>query len=600
MKLPNRNEVPTELTWDLSHLYATIEDLEKDRSDARGLCSRIVEGYRGKLDTPKRINACLDEWQALMEKLDHIVNYCNLAVSVDYYDTEAQALQAEIMREAAKTESEMSFIESELSEAEDDLLAQAIAEATSNRHYLEEILRGKPHRLSADTEAVLARLSGTLDAPYELYHIVKLTDMKFDPFIADGTEYPLGYSLFEDDYEYDERTAVRRGAFRAFSDKLKDYQNITAAIYNTQVQKEKTLADLRGFDNVFDSLLFRQKVSREIYERQIDRIMEYLAPHMRRYAKLIQKIHGLDRMTYADLKLPVDPEFAPRISIAQAEDYLADGLSPLGEDYVDMVHEAFRDRWVDFAGNLGKETGGFCATPYRKHSFILLTWNDRMSDVLTLAHELGHAWHFRSSGRAQSYFDTYDQDFVTEAPSTANEIIMAHYLQKTSTDKRFLRWVLSCMISNTYYHNFVTHLLEAAYQREVYRIVDAGGSVQAETLNRIMRETLEKFWGDSVELTDGAELTWMRQPHYYMYLYSYIYSAGLTIGTQVSRRIEKEGEPAVAAWKKAMCAGGTLTPAEFAAAAGVDITSEQPLMDTIAYIGEIIDEIIRLTEEMEQ
>ncbi|MCD8230355.1 MAG: oligoendopeptidase F [Clostridiales bacterium] len=598
MNLPNRKDVPAVLTWDLTHLYATEEDMLADHEASMRMCEQLVENFKGKLTSPEQINACLDAWQALAEKMDLVGNYCGLAASVDYYDSALQERQSSIQREQAQMAGEFDFIESELSEADESLLRAAMKMTTSNRHYLAEILRKKTHRLDPKTEEVLTRLSSTLEAPYELYHVVKLTDMKFDPFVVNGEEYPLGYSLFEDDYEYDERTEVRRGAFRAFSDKLKQYENITAAIYNTQVQKEKTLADLRGFDSVFDSMLFGQKVSREIYDRQIDRIMEHLAPHMRRYAKLLQRVHHLDQMTYADLKLPVDSGYNPKITIAEAEDYLAKGLSPLGEDYVEMVHEAFRDRWVDFAKNQGKETGGFCASPYQKNSYILLTWNERMSDVLTLAHELGHAGHFRLASANQSWFDTFDQDFIVEAPSTTNEIIMAHYLLKTNPDKRFRRWVLSCMISNTYYHNFVTHLLEAAYQREVYKIVDAGGSVQAETLNRIMRETLERFWGGEVEITEGAELTWMRQPHYYMQLYSYVYSAGLTIGTQMCRRIETEGDAAINDWKKALAAGGTLSPEEFAAAAGVNLASEKPLMDTIAYIGEIIDEIIELTEEL--
>ena len=179
-----------------------------------------------------------------------------------------------------------------------------------------------------------------------------------------------------------------------------------------------------------------------------------------------------------------------------------------------------------------------------------------------------------------------------------NELLMAHYMLKTDSDPRFRRWVLSCMIGNTYYHNFVTHLLEAAYQREVYRIVDGGGSVNAETLSRLMRETLRKFWGEDVEITEDAALTWMRQPHYYMGLYSYTYSAGLTVATQVCRRIEQEGRPAVEDWKRVLAAGSTKDPAGLAAMAGVDITTDEPLRDTIAYIGGIIDEIEKLTEQL--
>ena len=166
----------------------------------------------------------------------------------------------------------------------------------------------------------------------------------------------------------------------------------------------------------------------------------------------------------------------------------------------------------------------------------------------------------------------------------------------TFDNPRFRRWVLSNTVGNTYYHNCVTHLLEAAYQREVYKIIDAGGSVQAETLSGIYQDVLTKFWGDDVELTEGAELTWMRQPHYYMGLYSYTYSAGLTIATKMAQRMLSEGESAVSDWKKALHAGSTVTPLEFAQIAGVDISTDKPLLDTIEYIGSLIDEICKLTK----
>lgn len=301
-------------------------------------------------------------------------------------------------------------------------------------------------------------------------------------------------------------------------------------------------------------------------------------------------------MTFADLKIAVDPEYDPKVTIEESQAYVEKGLSILGEDYVAMIQEAYRDRWIDFAQNQGKSTGGFCASPYGKNSFILLSWNERMSDVFTLAHELGHAGHFKSCNSSQSIFDTDVSTYFVEAPSTMNELLMAHYLLRTNPDPRFRRWVLSCMIGNTYYHNFVTHLMEAAYQRKVYQIVDDGGSVNAETLTRLMKETLQAFWGDDVEISDDAAHTWMRQPHYYMGLYSYTYSAGLTVATQVCKRIEKEGQCAVDDWKKVLAAGGTLDPVGLAKLAGIDITTDAPLLDTIAYIGEMIDEIEKLTD----
>jgi len=597
-ELLSRKDVKKELTWDLTLIYKDEAALMADADRLEKLTGEIESLYKGKLGSAETVNKCLDEYREAVGIITLIGNYCELATSVDYYDTHNMELAGKMNRKLSECMSRLSFIDSELAVQDNAVIEEAVNSSEANANYLKDVLRGKPHLLNPETERVLTALSQTTGAPYEIYNTVKLADMKFPDFEVDGRKYPLGYSLFEDDYEYDERTDVRRTAFEAFSSKLCEYENVTAAAYNAAVQYEKTMADLRGFDNVFASLLFGQKVDESMYNRQIDLIMEKLAPHMRKYAKLIGRVHGLDKVTYADLKLPVDTEYSPKLTIEESKDYVTKGLSILGDDYVKMVETAYKERWFDFAQNKGKSTGGFCASPYGKNSFILLSWNGRMSDVFTIAHELGHAGHFKACNSAQSIFDTNVSTYFVESPSTMNELLLGHYLLKTSDDKRFRRWVLANMVGNTYYHNFVTHLLEAAYQREVYRKVQAGESVQAETLSGIMKNVLEKFWGDAVELTDGAELTWMRQPHYYMGLYSYTYSAGLTIATQVCKRIEKEGQPAVDDWKKVLAAGSTKPPVELAAMAGIDISTDEPLLDTIETIGDMIDEICRLTDEL--
>ncbi|MBQ3797325.1 MAG: oligoendopeptidase F [Butyrivibrio sp.] len=595
--LKKRNEVPEELKWDTSRLYKTKEDMLGVLHECTKRSKEIEDKYKGKLSSGITINDCLEEHAKLLENLYLVSEYASLNVSVDYTDAEAKKTESIVTSEAVQAFSRLSFISSEISDAPAEILKEAIKTATIGKGYLEDVLRDKPHKLGAETEAALVSLNETIGAPYQLYETTKLADMQFPDFEVEGKKYPLGYSLFEDNYEYEKDAKVRRAAFKAFSDKLRDYMYTTAAEYGAQIRTEKILADLRHFDSIFDYLLFWQKVTREMYDRQIDLIMEKLAPHMRRYAKLLQKAHGLEKMTYADLKITLDPDYDPKVTIEKSKEYILDGLSVMGPQYREMLETAYKERWIDFAQNVGKSTGGFCASPYRNGSFILLSWNERMSDVFTLAHELGHAGHFKACGDAQSIFDTDVSQYVVEAPSTINELLMAEYLKKKSgEDKRFRRWVLASQISNTYYHNFVTHLLEAAFQREVYKIVDRGEAVPAEKLNEIYRSVLEKFWGDDVELTEGCELTWMRQPHYYMGLYSYSYSASLTIATQVMKRILNEGQTAVDDWKKTLAAGSTVDPIGFAKMAGVDVTTDAALLDTIDYIGGIIDEIETLMD----
>lgn len=599
MELCARKDVPVAETWDLSLIFKEEKLMWEALEGLKAETAKFVERYAGKLNTAEQIVACLDEREKLQIEGGRIWQYTGLAVEADYTDNQLRERDEKVSDEMTRLFAATAFVDSEILLAPEEELKAAVALAKGCRVYLQDLLAKKAHMLSPETEKVLAALGRTFGVPSDIYNTMKLADISFEPFTVEGKEYPLGYSLFEDDYEYVADTAVRRAAFRAFYDKLGQYENTTAAAYNACVSQEKVMAELRGYKDVFESLLFEQKVTREMYDRQIDVITERLAPHMRRYAKLLQKKLGLEKMTFADLKVPVDPDYDPRVSIEESQRYVREGLAVLGEDYGEMIDRAYRERWIDFAKNVGKSTGGFCSGIYRQNSFILLNWNDRMADVFTVAHELGHAGQSLYSGAAQSFYDEDPSMYLIEAPSTMNELLLAEHLSRTSQDKRFRRWVLSSVVSNTYYHNFVTHLREAWYQREVYKIIEEGGSVNAEVLNELFRRNLELFWGDAVEIPEGAERTWMRQPHYYMGLYPYTYSAGLTVATQAMLRIRAEGAPAVADWKKFLAAGGSLPPMEMAKLAGVDLSTDGPLNATVDYIGSLIDEICKLSEELD-
>ena len=595
----DRKDVEEEYTWDLSAIFKSEAEFENAVEKATSLTLEIENDFKGNLNNSVDINNCLDKLRQVSEIITQAGAYSYLAASVDQRDQENQARAMNFSNINSNISSRISFIESEILQADSEVISEAMSDSNENRNYLKYTMRKKKHALHPEVEKTLSALSGTLGAPQMIYDNAKLADMDFGTFEVDGKEYPLSFNLFEGELEYEDDTEVRRAAFKAFSKKLKEYEHTIAATYQTQVQKEKTISELRGFESVIDSLLFPQKVDRELYDRQIDLIMEYLAPHMRKFAKLLGKIHGIDDMKFMDLKLDVDPEYEPDISIEESKEYVKGALSVLGDDYLEMVNRAFDERWIDFVQNKGKSSGAFCSSPYGAHPFILISWTEKMRECFTLAHELGHAGHFYLAQKNQNIFDTRTSLYTIEAPSTMNEMLMANYLMKNTEDKRMKRWVLSSMISRTYYHNFVTHLLEAHFQREVYRLIDSGGSVQADVLNKLKRETLEKFWGDTVDINEGAELTWMRQPHYYMGLYPYTYSAGLTIATQVSKRILNEGDSALEDWKEVLKSGGLDDPTEFAKKAGVDITTDKPLLDTIDHIGNIIDQIVELTDEIE-
>ncbi|AAO04662.1 oligoendopeptidase F [Staphylococcus epidermidis Scl25] len=597
--LPLREEVPVKETWDLKDLFTSDQAFYQTLEQVVQMSLDFNHTYYQKLNNIETIEKALDEYERILIEIDRLYNYPELRLSVDTSNEEAQKVNAKLNTTSGKLAGLLSFVDSEILELPDEIISE-LRSQTKYPHFIKQLQDRKPYQLSADVEKVLATLTPTLRSPFELYGTTKSLDINFESFDYEGVTYPLDYATFENEYEDHPSPEFRRKSFRAFSDALRQYQHTTAATYNMQVQQEKIEADLRGYDSVIDYLLQDQEVTKDMFDRQIDVIMSDLAPVMQKYAKIIQRVHNLDKMRFEDLKISIDPNFEPEISIEESKKYIYGALKVLGDDYVKMLESAYDYRWIDFAQNKGKDTGAYCASPYITHSYVFISWTGKMAETFVLAHELGHAGHFALAQNHQNLLESEASMYFVEAPSTMNEMLMANYLFNSSNNPRFKRWVIGSILSRTYYHNMVTHLLEAAYQREVYSRVDNGESLTAPLLNEIMLNTYKAFFGDTVEMTDGVELTWMRQPHYYMGLYSYTYSAGLTIGTVVSQCIKKEGQPAVDRWLKTLQAGGSQSPIELAQIAGVDITTDAPLKETINYISNLVDELEVLTYQIEE
>ncbi|WP_394022427.1 oligoendopeptidase F [Anaerococcus martiniensis] len=595
--MKKRHEVNINETWAIEELFESDEVFLTSLNDLKNLSDDFANKYKS-LDSSEEIFEALEAYSEIAALTDRLGTFASITTEVDTSDDKVMKRFANFVNEMSKIDANLSFFESMLSKADKNLLEEAKKNHPEYKYYLERVIENSKYLLSDETEKVLANLVPTFDAPYKSYADIRYGDMAFEDFTYEGEEIILNHNTFEEFLEADPRDDLRRDAFKRYHDVLRKYQNSDASVYLTHVENEKRLSDIRGYDSVFDYLLSRQDVDKEIYDNHIDTIMAELAPHMRKYAKIIQKIYGLDEMTYADLKLSIDPDYEPEVSIDQARAYIVEGLSNLGEEYVEVLNRAFDQRWIDYAQNIGKRTGAFAAGPYGSHPFIMTTYNNKMSQVMTLAHELGHAGQFYYSNNNQNALNNDMSMYFVEAPSTANEITMERFLLNKAKDDREKLWVLSTMISKTYYHNFVTHFIEAAFQREVYRKVEANENLNTDDLNKLFTETLEEFWADSVKLVDGAELTWMRQPHYYMGLYPYTYSAGLTVGTIISDKIVNGDEKDRENWIEVLKLGGSMGPIELANAAGVDMTNTKAISQTVAFIGSLIDQIDELADKL--
>ncbi|HGH8633397.1 oligoendopeptidase F [Streptococcus pyogenes] len=596
MELKKRSEFPENELWDLTALYKDRQDFLLAIEKALQDIDLFKRNYEGRLTSVDDFTQALIEIEHIYIQMSHIGTYAFMPQTTDFSDESfAQIAQAgdDFMTKASVA---LSFFDTALANADLDVL-----DTLEKNPYFSATIRmakiQKEHLLSPDVEKALANLREVINAPYDIYTKMRAGDFDMEDFEVDGKTYKNSFVSYENFYQNHENAEIREKAFRSFSKGLRKHQNTAAAAYLAKVKSEKLLADMKGYASVFDYLLAEQEVDRSLFDRQIDLIMTEFGPVAQKFLKHVAQVNGLEKMTFADWKLDIDNELNPEVSIDGAYDLVMKSLAPLGQEYTKEIERYQTERWVDFAANANKDSGGYAADPYKVHPYVLMSWTGRMSDVYTLIHEIGHSGQFIFSDNHQSYFNTHMSTYYVEAPSTFNELMLSDYLEHQFDDPRQKRFSLAHRLTDTYFHNFITHLLEAAFQRKVYTLIEEGGTFGADQLNAMMKEVLTDFWGDAVDIDDDAALTWMRQAHYYMGLYSYTYSAGLVMSTAGYLNLKNNPDGAKE-WLDFLKSGGSRTPLDTAMLIGADIATEKPLRDTIQFLSETVDQIISYTEEM--
>ena len=596
MEQKHRSEFPENELWDLTALYQDQEDFLRAIEKAREDIQKFVRDYQGKLSTFEDFERAFAELEQIYIQISHIGNYGFMPQTTDFGDESFAQIAQAAMEFETEANVALSFFDDALVGTD-----EAVLDRLGQELHLTSAIRQakikKAHYLGADVEKALTNLGEVFYSPQDIYTKMRAGDFAMADFEVDGKVYKNSFVTYENFYQNHENAEIREKAFRSFSEGLRQHQNTAAAAYLAQVKSEKLLADIKGYDSVFDYLLAEQEVDCSMFDRQIDLIMSEFAPVAQKYLKHVAKVNGLEKMTFADWKLDLDSELNPEVSIDDAYDLVMKSVEPLGQEYCQEVARYKEERWVDFAANAGKDSGGYAADPYRVHPYVLMSWTGRMSDVYTLIHEIGHSGQFIFSDNHQSYFNAHMSTYYVEAPSTFNELLLSDYLERQFDNPRQKRFALAHRLTDTYFHNFITHLLEAAFQRKVYTLIEEGGTFGASKLNAIMKEVLTDFWGDAVEIDDDAALTWMRQAHYYMGLYSYTYSAGLVISTAGYLHL-KNDENGARDWLELLKSGGSKTPLESAMIIGADISTDKPLRDTIQFLSDTVDQIIAYSEEL--
>ncbi|MBR6003326.1 MAG: oligoendopeptidase F family protein, partial [Lachnospiraceae bacterium] len=311
---------------------------------------------------------------------------------------------------------------------------------------------------------------------------------------------------------------------------------------------------------------------------------------LHRYVSLRKKCLGVDELHMYDIYTPMIKDAAKEVPYEEAQVTIKKALAVLGDDYVALLDEAFKNRWCDVYENKGKRGGAYSSCAYGTHPYMLLNYNNSLDAMFTTAHEMGHSMHSWFSNQAQPFLYSDYKIFVAEVASTCNEILLLEYLLKNCTDKKEKAYLL-----NHYLDSFKGTVYRqtqfAEFEMLTNEMQEKGDSLNAENLCALYKEINEKYYGKDMISDEEISYEWARIPHFYYNFYVYQYATSFCAAVAIANRILKEGEPAVKEYKKFLSSGCTDAPVELLKIAGVDLTTGAPIDSALEKFGQIIDEL---------
>ncbi|OQX29165.1 MAG: oligoendopeptidase F [Spirochaeta sp. LUC14_002_19_P3] len=599
-KIPERKDVPSRDTWDLSTLFPNDEAWTAALSELEAAIPKALE-FKGRLANSA---ACLAEalnyihctLGQLSERLGY---YVMLRHSENLGDSAVQALHARYMRATAILESETSWLEPEIQAIDDTLMADFIKDdlLTDFRIYLSKLLRFKPHILSEKEEKLLAKQAEFSHLASSTFSALTNADMEFGTVKTADGEIPLTQSTYSSLLLNPDRT-VREDAYRKLFGVFDTHKNTLSSLYAGSVLRDKYQAEIRGYPSARAMALFGDKVPLEVYDNLVSTVRASL-PALHEYYRFRAARLGLsDGLGPWDTHVPLLENVTVRHTWDEAVTAVCASLAPLGEEYVSTLRRGLMGRWADRYENKGKRSGAFSAGSYLGAPYILMNYKeDNLRDVFTLAHEGGHSMHsWYSVGH--NPFPHYNYTiFEAEVASTFNEQLLAHKLQRESTDNKLTAYLIGKQIDDVI-ATIYRQTMFAEFERDTHAMVEAGEPLTVDSLRGKYRELLKAYFGTAMNLEALSDLECLRIPHFYRAFYVYKYATGLSAAMALARRVLEGGKQEREDYLNFLKSGGSRFPLESLKLAGVDMAQPKPVEDALNQFQNLIKQLRDISESL--
>lgn len=593
--IPKRSEVDKRFTWAIEDLYASDELWQEEYNRIKDMLPRISE-YQGKLsESAETLLGYLKLSDELYQLMERVYVYANQKNHEDTANPVYQDLSSKAGTLYVQLSSATAFATPEILSIPEEKLKQYIQECEGLRlyeFYLQDIIRIKPHVLSAEMESLLASAGEVTEAADNIYSMFNNADIKFPEIIDEnGESVRITHGRFVKLLESRDRR-VRKDAFMGLYNTYNSFRNTLAATYSANVKQEVFYTKARKYNSTLERALDANNIPVEVYTNLIEAVHKNM-DLMYRYVKLRKKLLGLDEMHMYDLYTPLVPDIKMDIPYEEAKKIVEQGLQPLGEEYLAILREGFSNRWIDVYENENKRSGAYSWGAYGTHPYVLLNYNDTLSNVFTLAHEMGHAIHSYYSDKTQPYRYAGYKIFVAEVASTCNEALLIDHLLKNTQDKKQKAYLVNHFLEK-FKGTLYRQTMFAEFEMLTHRMVEKGESLTADALCKLYHDLNVLYFGDGIVVDPEIDMEWARIPHFYKYFYVYQYATGFSAAIAISRRILEEGKPAVDDYIKFLSSGCSDYPIELLKIAGVDMSTTEPVNNALQFFSELLDQMEEL------
>ncbi len=597
-----RSEIPAQDRWNVEAFYPTLEMWNKDfnrwKEQGPGTVWDEIKKLKGRLhEGPAVVLKLLGLYMDLDRNLTKLYVYSHLRHDEDVGNTENKEANLKVTALYHGFRQEVSWIEPELlqlPQKELDALVQD-PQLKPYRFFLEKIVRLKPHTLDAKEEELLASAALALDSTERAFGAFNNADLKF-PKVADekGELHELTHGSYMTYMASRDRT-LRKEAFMALHKTFGLWENTLCELIHGQVQKHLFFAKARNFNSCLDAALFPHRIDPKVYRALIETVRAHL-PVLHDYMALRKRLLEVDELHLYDLRVPLIADVDIKMDFDEAAQMIVESVVPLKDAYQQILRKGlFEEGWVDRYENERKRSGAYSSGCYDSRPYILMNYDGRFQDIMTLAHEAGHSMHSYLSHKNQPYQDASYAIFVAEVASTFNEeLTLLHLLEKVS-DPSQRAYIINQKIEDLR-NTFFRQVMFAEFELKIHECVEKGIPLTPDFLNKEYLQLNRDYFGPSVVIDEEIQYEWARIPHFYYNFYVYQYATGISAAHALVQKVLKDGPEA---YLQFLSSGGSRFPLDILKSAGVDMTRSDPILETVKHFEELTAQLKGLVQKNE-